>query len=81
VGKIIFGGNKMKPIKIYNRHRRDCWVDLKCEGCGSEQTYKSGYDDHNFWDNVVPNEFKCPECGKTTIDLGAEVQKVMPMYG
>jgi len=56
--------------------RRDCWVDLECESCGNKKTIKSAYDDRNYWDNVVP-AFKCDECGKSTKDLGLEVE-VMP---
>jgi len=66
----------MKVIKRYDQYRRDLKIDMKCEGCGTTDTYDSAYDDRNFWDNVVP-EFKCKECGKSTKDLGLETQ---PMY-
>jgi hypothetical protein len=69
----------MKVLKKYNQHRRDCWVDLECEGCGDKETYKSAYDDRNFWDNVVP-EFKCKKCGESTNTLGAEKQAMSTKY-
>jgi transposase-like protein len=52
---------------------------MKCEDCDATDTYKSAYDDRNFWDNVVPG-FKCKECGKSTKDLGLEVQPMGTRY-
>jgi len=69
----------MKTIKIYNQFRRDCWVDLECEGCGDKYTYKDAYDDRNFWDNVVPS-FKCKKCDKSSNDLGIENEKIVTKY-
>jgi hypothetical protein len=69
----------MKVTRKYNQHRRDCWCDMKCEGCGHGQTYKSAYDDRNFWDNVVPS-FKCEGCGKSSNDLGAAPVHVSTRY-
>ena len=66
----------MKVIKRYNQHRRDLWIDLKCESCGATDTKKNAYDDRRFWDEVVPN-MKCPGCGKSTKDLGLEPD-IMP---
>ena len=45
----------MKVTKRYNQHRRDCTIDMECEGCKTEDTYRSAYNDRNFWDNVVPH--------------------------
>ena len=59
----------MKVIRKYDQYRRDCNIDMECEGCGSKKTYNSAYDDRNFWDNVVPN-FKCDNCKKSTKDMG-----------
>jgi len=70
----------MKVLSIYNQMRRDCWCDLECEGCGEKKTYKSAYDDRNFWDNVVPN-WKCDKCGKSTNDLDVKIkQKIETKY-
>jgi len=69
----------MKVIKIYNQHRRDCDVDMQCEDCGNLETTTSGYDDRNYWDNVVPS-FKCEKCGKSTKDLGIENEKFSTKY-
>ncbi len=66
----------MKVVKRYNQYRRDLDIDMECESCGATETYTSAYDDHNFWDNVVP-EFKCKKCGKSAKDLGIE-PKIMP---
>jgi len=69
----------MKVVRKYNQHRRDCWVDLECEGCGHKRTYRSAYDDRNFWDNVVPN-MKCEKCGETTVSLGEKPVKIQTKY-
>lgn len=69
----------MKVTKRYNQHRRDLTIDLKCEGCGIEETNKSAYDDRNFWDNVVPR-FKRKGCRKSSTDLGTETERVTTKY-
>lgn len=69
----------MKVIKRYNQHRRDLYIDMECENCGATDTYKSAYDDDNFWINVVPN-FKCPSCGKSSKDLGLEPEDTHTKY-
>ena len=66
----------MKVLRKYNQHRRDCSIDLKCEGCGAERTNRSAYDDRNFWDNVVP-DMRCDECDESTNSLGLKAA-VMP---
>ena len=69
----------MKLIKKYDQHRRDCTADLECEGCGNKETYKSAYDDRNFWDNVVPS-MECDKCKKSSNDLGQEPVRVTTRY-
>lgn len=69
----------MRVTKKYNQHRRDCTIDMKCEGCGNEQTYGGAYDDRNFWDNVVPN-FKCDKCKRSTKDLGLKTEDRQTRY-
>jgi len=69
----------MKVIKKYNQMRRDCWADLECENCGNKETYKSAYDDRNYWDNVVPS-YKCKKCGKSTNDLGLKPKFTQTKY-
>ena len=49
--------------KILSRNRRDFHAIYQCEHCGTTEG-GSGYDDTNFYQNVIPNQ-KCPECGKT----------------
>ena len=69
----------MKVTKRYDQHRRDLSIDMECESCRATATYKSAYDDTNFWVNVVPN-FKCKECGKSSKDLGIEPEDVGTRY-
>lgn len=69
----------MKVVLIYNQLRRDCWVDLKCENCGNEETRKSAYDDRNYWDNVIPN-VKCGKCNKSTKELGLIPEVIQTKY-
>lgn len=53
----------MRIKKIISQHRRDFYADYECEHCGYLDRNKSGYDDRNFHDNVIP-KMKCPKCGK-----------------
>lgn len=69
----------MKIDRILSRHRRDFHADYKCEGCGYMVKGKAGYDDTNFYDNVIPN-MKCPSCGKSRNDLGITGEKRKPKY-
>jgi len=68
----------MKIKKFTHQNRRDFYAIYECEGCGHEEE-KSGYDDRNFHDNVVPN-FKCNECGKSRNDLGITGEKQSTKY-
>lgn len=69
----------MKVTKKYNQTRRDCWCDMVCENCGNEETYKSAYDDGNFWMNVAP-EFECEKCGKSTKSMKLEPERIQTKY-
>ena len=69
----------MKVLKIYNQHRRDCWIDLECEKCGYKETYKGAYDDRNYWDNVVPS-FECEKCKESSNSLGITNEKIKTKY-
>ena len=53
----------MKIKQIKSQHRRDFYADYECEHCGHIEKDKSGYDDTNFHQNVIP-DMECPECGK-----------------
>lgn len=53
----------MKIERFIYQHRRDFKAIFKCEHCGHEEE-KSGYDDANFHNNVIPS-MKCGNCGKT----------------
>ncbi len=68
----------MKIKKILHQHRRDFLANYECEGCGHVVRAK-GYDDRNFHDNVIP-AMKCLECGKSALDLGADVRPLMTKY-
>lgn len=52
----------MKIKEIVSQHRRDFRAIYECEHCGYTEK-KSGYDDANFHQNVIPT-MKCPKCGK-----------------
>jgi len=69
----------MEVLEKYNQYRRDCSIDLRCEGCGAERTNAGAYDDRNFWDNVVP-AMKCEACGESTNSLGLETAVVPTKY-
>ena len=69
----------MKVTRRYDQHRRDLSIDMVCESCEATDTYTSAYDDSNFWVNVVPN-FKCPNCDKSSKDLGLEPIDTHTMY-
>jgi len=55
----------MKITKTYNWNRRDFCFDATCEHCSNVKKDLSGYDDSNYYDNVVPN-MKCDKCGEST---------------
>lgn len=69
----------MKVLKVYNQNRRDCVVDLECQSCGHKETITTGYDDANYWENVVPN-FKCGKCDESTNDLNLPVENRETKY-
>lgn len=69
----------MKIKRMINQHRRDFWADYECEGCGHIELDKSGYDDRNFHDRVIPN-MKCKKCGKSRNDLGIEGEYTNTKY-
>jgi hypothetical protein len=55
----------MYIIKTYGWSRRDFSYDCKCEHCGAVRKDLSGYDDNNYYENVIPN-IKCNECNEST---------------
>lgn len=59
----------MKVVRRYDQYRRDLSIDMICEGCDAEDTYKGAYDDTNFWVNVVPG-FECRHCHESSLSLG-----------
>jgi len=68
----------MKINKIIKQHRRDFTAIYECEGCG--HTYEGrGYDDCYFHDIVIPAQ-RCPECGKTGAECGADYRPLMTKY-
>lgn len=69
----------MKINKIISQNRRDFYADYECEGCGFIQKHEYGYDDSNFHNNVIPNK-KCPNCGKSSIDLGVDYRPLRTKY-
>ena len=69
----------MKIKKITSQHRRDFYAEIECESCGHVVKNWSGYDDHNYYVNVMPN-LKCKSCDKSTNDLGIESEPIEPKY-
>jgi hypothetical protein len=56
----------MKITRTYGWYRRDFSYDAKCEHCGQEDKNLSGYDDSNYYNNVVPT-IKCSKCKETSL--------------
>ena len=69
----------MKIKEIKSQHRRDFYAIYEGENCGHITDKKSGYDDRNFHDNVIPT-MKCEECGKSRNDLGITGEKTQTRY-
>lgn len=69
----------MKIKEITSQSRRDFYAIYECEGCGNITKEKSGYDDRNFHDNVIPS-FKCESCGKSRNELGIESELTKTKY-
>lgn len=69
----------MKIKRKVSQHRRDTWLIYECQGCGHVTPEESGYDDDNFYLNVIPNK-KCAKCGKSSIDLGIINDPVATKY-
>jgi hypothetical protein len=68
---------RIKAIKSQNR--RDFYATYECEGCGHTTGQKSGYDDRNFHDNVIPSMI-CEGCGKSRNDLGIKAAPTATKY-
>lgn len=69
----------MRIKQIISQNRRDFWADYECESCGHIEKHKSGYDDMNFHQNVIP-KMVCPECGKTSKDSDIEYRPLTTKY-
>jgi hypothetical protein len=69
----------MKVIKRYDQLRRDLYIDIQCEACGSIRKKVNAYDDAYFWNNVIFN-MKCKSCHLSTKDQGLKVQEIGTRY-
>jgi C4-type Zn-finger protein len=69
----------MKITKTYSWNRRDFSYDAKCESCGHESKNYSGYDDRNYYDNVMP-AMKCEKCGRCSNDTDSAPDKTSLKY-
>ena len=68
----------MKINRIINQNRRDFNAVYECEGC--EHTLEGrGYDDEYFHKNVIPS-MRCPKCGKTSAECGADYRPLATKY-
>lgn len=52
---------------------------MVCESCKHTVEDKSGYDDRNYHDAVIPN-MKCPKCKKSRNDLGIKGKQTATRY-
>ena len=68
----------MRIKQILSQHRRDFRAVFVCPFCGHEEE-RSGYDDANFHENVVP-ALKCEKCGKTEKSEDKMYRPLMPKY-
>ncbi len=68
----------MKITKTYNWNRRDFYFDATCEHCGAVEKDNSGYDDDNYYNNVMPNR-KCKSCGESSNSKGT-AESTTPRY-
>lgn len=71
----------MKIVKTYNWNRRDFCYDAECKHCGHTENNKSGYDDNNYYNNVIP-DMKCSNCGESTNSKPTDAPKTItiPKY-
>ena len=73
----------MKIIKTFNWNRRDFSFVAKCENCQHEETHNAGYDDSNYYNNVIPS-LECSNCKKSSNDLPKNESipetKIIPKY-
>ena len=71
----------MRIIKTYNWNRRDFSFDAECEHCKNIIKENGGYDDSNYYNNVVPS-MKCVKCGESTRSKSSSVPNaiIMPKY-
>lgn len=71
----------MKITKTYNWNRRDFYFDSECEHCEYKETNRSGYDDSNFYNNVIPDR-KCGRCGESSNSKETDSPKmvIVPKY-
>jgi hypothetical protein len=72
----------MKITKTFNWNRMDFSYDTKCEHCGNiVKNIGCGYDDNNFYNNVIPNQV-CKKCGESTNSKISDEPKtkVIPKY-
>lgn len=68
----------MRLIKRRSQNRRDFWADYKCEFCGAIEADGRGYDDANFYNNVIP-KMKCTQCGESTVSKKGKAEKIQPV--
>jgi len=68
----------LKIKEILSQYRRDFEAVYECEGCG--HAYKDrGYDDEHFHRVRIP-KMRCPECGKTSAECGADYRPLTTKY-
>ena len=69
----------MKLKEKVSQYRRDTRIILECQSCGYVMPEFTGYDDDNYYVNVIPN-IKCTQCGKSSTDLDIINEPVKTRY-
>jgi len=70
----------MKITNTYNWLRRDFTHDMECEFCRAVVKKVSGYDDDNYYNNVIPSK-KCNKCGESSNSMSTyPLPKIKPKH-
>ena len=71
----------MKIIETYSWSRRDFLYDAECEHCKRISKRNTGYDDSNYYNNVLP-DIKCQNCKESSNSKLSNLPKtiVLPKY-
>lgn len=68
----------MRIVKTADWLRRDFTAKIQCESCGATDTI-GGYDDSNYYNNVIPN-MACKSCGQKSPLKDPRESLITPRY-